>query len=193
MKDEFGRFKFLDPMRGVCYDPATLTAIGMSAGTAGTIGSVASVLGPVLSVASALSEMSAAQAQAKEHERAGIESQVSANRQAQLERRRARQRMSAERAGQIEGGVYSGTALDLELQNYLAAEEDAMMIEYGGLQAGKSAAFRAAQARRSATPLKVFTAAIDGFSQFDPLNLAATGGAGLQGGAGSSMAPLRPA
>ncbi len=140
-----------------------------------------------------MSEISSAQAQAEEHERAGIESQVSANKQAQLERRRYRQRLAAERAGQIESGVYSGTALDLELQNYLAAEEDAMMIEYSGSQAAKSSAFRAAQARRSATPLKLFTAAIDGFRQFDPLNLAADGGAGVQGGVGSSMAPLRPA
>lgn len=192
MKDEFGRFKFLDPMNGVCHDPATLTALGMSAGAAGTVGTVATVLGPVLSIAGAMAEVSAARAQAEEHEREGIESQVAANYQAQLARRHHRQRMASERAGQIEGGVYSGTSLDLELQNYLAAEQDAMMIEYGGVQAGKSAAFRAQQARRSATPLTVFTAAIDGFRQFDPLNLAAGGGAGIQGGPGSTMAPLRP-
>lgn len=177
MKDEFGRFKFLDPMRGVCYDPATLLAMGAGGGAVGTIGTIATTLGPILQIAGAVSEIGAARAQAEEHEREGIESQVSANRQAQLERRRNRQRRASERARQIEGGVYSGTALDLELQNYLTAEQDAAMIEYSGTQAGRSSQFRAQQARKSASPLKIFTAAIDGYRQFDPLNLAPGGGA----------------
>lgn len=177
MKDDFGRFKFLDPMFGACYDPATLMAMGASAGAASTIGAVSSVLGPVLSIAGAMSEMGAAKAQAAEHERAGKESEVSANIQADLQRKKWRQRMAAERGSQIEGGVYSGTALDLETQNFLASEQDALMIEYQGTQSRQSSEFRAAQARRDASPLKVFSTAISAFSDFDPLNLAPGGGA----------------
>lgn len=155
------------------------------------MGAAASVLGPVLSIAGAMSEMSAAREQAAEHERAGKEAEVSANIQADLRRKQWRQRMAAERGSQIEAGVYSGTAIDLEAQNFLAAEQDALMIEYQGSQSRKSSEFRAAQARRDASPLKIFSTAISAFSDFDPLNLSATGGAGVRG-VGSRMAPLRP-
>lgn len=194
MKDEFGRLKFLNPMNGVCRDPATLMALGGSGAAATGLGTAATVLSPILSIAGALSEISAAKEQAAEHEREAVESEVSANRQAAIQRRRDRQRRAAERAGQIESGVYSGTALDLEVQNYLAAEQDAMMIEYQGTQAGKSARFRAAQARRGASPLKVFTAAIQSYNQFDPLNLSAGGGSAVRGVAPTSVPypQLRP-
>lgn len=170
-----------------------MLAMGASAGTATAFGGAAAVLGPVLQVAGALSEMGAAREQAAEHERAGKEAEVSANIQADLQRRRWRQRMAAERGSQIEGGVYSGTAIDLEAQNFLAAEQDALMIEYQGSQSRQSSEFRAAQARRDASPLKIFSTAVSAFSDFDPLNLAEGGGATVRGGVGSRMAPLRPA
>ena len=177
MKDEFGRFRFLNPMAGACYDPVTLTALGMSAGTAATVGAVSSVLGPVLQVAGALSEVSAGRRQAAEEEREGVETQVAKNIEADMLRKKQRQQRARNIAGQLESGVYSGTAVDLDLANTVQMERDALMIEYQGEQGRKSAQFRAAESRKAASPLKVFTAAVDGFSSFDPLNLAPGGGA----------------
>jgi len=182
MMGQFTNLNCADPMRGATFDPVSLLAMGAGGGTLGTIGSIASVMAPVLSVAGAISDVNAGRQQAAEHERAGRESEYAANVQADMERRATRQRMASERAGQIEGGVYSGTALGLEEQNFLAAEHDALMIEYNGTQQRQSSEFRAAQARKSASPLRVFTAAIDGFSNFDPMNLSAGGGASLRGG-----------
>lgn len=172
MRGQFTGLTFLDPMKGVVHDPATLLAMG-----AGGMGGAASVLGPVLSVFGAISEVQAANEQAAEHKREATEARVAGHQEAQQQRKASRQRIARDRAAQIEGGAYSGTALGLESQNVAAMELDALMLEYRGEQAGKAADARAEQAKRSASPLKIFTAAVDGFTNFDPLNLAPGGGA----------------
>lgn len=190
MRHQFTGLNFLDPMNGVVHDPASLMALGMSAGTAGGIGAAASILTPILSIAGAAAEMSAANAQAAEYEREAKEARVAGHYEASAERRRTRQSMAAERGAMIEGGAYSGTSLGLEAQNVAASELDALLLEYRGTQHGRSAEFSAAQARRSASPLKLFTAAVSGFSNFDPLNLAPGGGAIRRGGVSSSPRPM---
>lgn len=152
--------------------------LAMAPGAAATgFGPAASVLGPVLKVAGAFSEMSAGRRQAAEEEREGVETQVAKNIEADMLRKRNKQQRAKDIAGQIEGGSYSGTGLDLDVYNMLQMERDALMVEYQGEQGRKSAQFRAQESRKAASPLKVFTAAVDGFSSFDPLNLAPGGGA----------------
>ena len=145
-------------------------------GAAGALGGGASVLGPVLKVFGAISEVQAANEQAAEHKREATEARVAGHQEAANMRRQHRQRTARDRAAQIEGGAYSGTALSLESQNVAGLEYEALLREYEGEQAGKAADSRATQAKRAASPLKIFTAAVKGFTNFDPLNLAPGGG-----------------
>lgn len=147
-----------------------LLAMGAGAGTAATIGSIATIAAPVLGVMSAISENRAAKEQASEFERQATEERVAANINAEKSRRDARQRQSASRTAMAEGGVLSGTSFGVLDQNAVAQELDALTIEFQGEQRGQSAEFQAAQARKSASPLNVFSAAVEGFSSMDPLN-----------------------
>jgi hypothetical protein len=155
-----------------------LLTLGASSGAIKTIGTIASVAGPVLGVVSAIQGNAAAKEQASEFSRQAREERVTAGIAAERRRRAARVQQSRDRVSLAEGGALSGTSLGLLDQNAVAQELDALTVEYQGEQAGRSADFRAQQARKSASPLNVFSAAIKGFSQIDPLNFAEYGGAG---------------
>lgn len=186
----FDLTKLSNPLNGAVFDPTTLIAL-MGAQTAGTIGSIATIAGPVLQVAGAISAVQAGQAQAAEHERAAIESRVAGSYDAERMRRHSRVRQSRDFASMAEGGAWSGTSLDLFEQNAAALELDALNLEYGAEQRAKGSDFQARQSRTGV--LDVFSTAITGFSNMDPLNLAATGGAGPRGVASSVRPKARPA
>lgn len=179
MKHQFTGLNFLDPMHGVVFDPVTLAAMGSMASTVGTIATIAS---PVMGMAAAAEQNKADRRQAAELERQGIESEVAANVEAAMYRKSSRHRQARDKASQIEAGVYSGTAYGVEEQNMLVDEREALMIEYQGEQQRKGAQFNAAEYRASASPLRVLSAAVSGFSSMDPLNLAYGGGATRRGG-----------
>ncbi len=157
---------------------AGLGGTGAAAGTLGTLGQIATIAGPIVGVASAVAQNKEARAQGAEHTREAREARVHASVEAARQRRESRIRQSADRTAYMESGAYSGTASDVLMSNAAAFELDALTTEYQGEQAGRSADFAAQQARRSASPLRVFSAAIRGVSQIDPLNLAPYGGAG---------------
>jgi len=162
---------FLVLLPGAAYaDPATLALIFGTAGAA-TIGTIATIAGPVLGVMSAITANAAARQQGRELDRQGREERVVAGIEAEQLRRKARQQQSASRTAMAEGGALSGTSLGVLDQNAVAQEMDALMVEYRGEQRGQSADFQAAQARKSASPLNIFTAAVDGFNNMDPLNI----------------------
>lgn len=148
-----------------------LLMAGASAGTAATVGTIATIAAPVLGVMSAISEVGAAKEQTAEFERQATEERVAANINAEKTRRQARQAQSASRTAMAEGGVLSGTSFAVLDQNAVAQELDALTIEFQGEQRGQSAEFQAAQARKSASPLNVFSSAVEGFSSMDPLNI----------------------
>lgn len=162
---------FLVLLPGAAWaDPATL-AVMFGAGGAATIGTVATIAAPVLGVVSAISGNAAARQQGREFDRQARDERVVAGIEAEQARRAARQRQSAARTAMAEGGVLSGTSLGVLDQNAVAQEMDALMIEYRGEQRGQAAEFQAAQARKSASPLNVFSAAVSGFNSMDPLNI----------------------
>ncbi len=148
-----------------------LPLIGMSGGAVSTLSTIASIAAPVLGIAGAVQGNREAKAQEAEFARQSKEERLMASIGAERERRANRQRASAQRTGMIEGGAYSGTAEGVLEQNAVAQELDALTVEYGGEQRGRSAEFQAQQAGRSASPLNVFSAAITGFNQMDPLNI----------------------
>ena len=150
-----------------------LLAIGASAGTVSTIGSIATIASPVLGVMSALSSMSAAKQQKAEHQREATERRVMAGVEAEQARKKARFMQSRDRASMAEAGAMSGTGLDVLDQNAVAQELDALNVEFRGEQAARGADFRASQSKSSV--LNVFSAAVGGFTQMDPLNLTPKG------------------
>lgn len=143
-----------------------------------TLGQIATIASPVLGVASAIQGNKAAKEQAAEYSREARETRVNASIAAERQRRAARVAQSRDRTALAEGGALSGTALGVLDQNAVAQELDALTVAYQGEQQARGADFRAKQARKSASPLNIFTAAVQGFNQIDPLNFAAYGGAG---------------
>jgi len=155
-----------------------LLTLGASAGTVSTLSTIASIAAPVLGIASALGQMGEAKAQSKEFNRQAREERVTAGIRAERMRRQSRLQQSRDRTAMSEGGALAGTGQGVLDQNAVAQELDALTVVYEGEQAGRGAEFRGMQARRSASPLNVFSAAVRGFSQVDPLNLKPYGGAG---------------
>jgi hypothetical protein len=148
-----------------------LVTLGMSATAASTVATVATIAGPVLSTLGAVQQMQEGKAQAAEFSRQAREERVAAGIRAERMRRQARLQQSAERTAMAEGGALSGTAIGVLDQNAVAQEMDALTVSFQGEQAGASADFRSQQARRSASPLNVFSTAVQSFGQMDPLNL----------------------
>lgn len=146
-------------------------ALGASAGTVSTVSTITSIAQPVLGVMSAVSGISEAKAQEAEFERQSKEERLMASIEAERVRREGRQRQSAERVAMLEGGALSGTAEGVLEQNAVAQELDALTVEFRGEQRARAAEFQAEQAGRAASPLNVFGAAIEGFTDFDPLNV----------------------
>lgn len=156
---------------------AILGALGASAGVTSALSAFTTIAAPVLGVASAISGVQAQKQQAAEYTRQAREERVAAGIQAERMRRAARQRQSAARVSMAEGGALSGTAFGVLNQNAVAQEMDALTVIYQGEQAARGAEFNAQQSRALASPLNVFSAAITGFNDMDPLNLAPNGGA----------------
>lgn len=152
--------------------------LGLGAKALTTIGKIVTIAQPIAGIATAVAGAAQARQQANEYKRQGREERVAANLKAERMRRQARLRESRDRVAMLEGGALSGTAPGVLNQNAVAYELDALTVEYQGEQAGRSADFNAKQAKRRAGPLPIFSAAIRGFSQIDPMNLAYNGGAG---------------
>jgi len=148
-----------------------LLAVGVGAKTAATVATVASVAGAVLPAAAAIQEGKEAKQQEAEFSRQATEQRLFASIEAERTRKAGRQRQSAQRAAFIEGGAFSGTAAGVLEQNAVAQELDALTVEFQGEQQARGSEFQAAQAGRAASPLNVFGAAVEGFTQFDPLNV----------------------
>ena len=181
LRHQFTGLGFVNPMRGCVYDPVTLTTLfGVSAGTASTIGTIATVASPVLGVMGALANAQAKQEQKREYEREAAETRIMASVEAERMRRQARQTQSRARTSMAEGGALSGTSFGVLDQNAVAQELDALTVEFQGEQRAKGAEFKASQVKSGF--LDVFSSAVSGFSQMDPLNL--TPGGQFVGGGG---------
>lgn len=148
-----------------------MTALGASASTVSTVASIAEIASPILGVTSAFAGMQEARAQEAEFDRQAKEERIMAGIEAERMRREGRQRQSADRVAMLESGALSGTAVGVLEQNAVAQELDALTVEFRGEQQARAAEFQADQAARAGTPLGVFSAAVDGFSDFDPLNV----------------------
>jgi hypothetical protein len=155
-----------------------LVALGASASTVATVSTITSIAGPVLGIASAVSQVrqgnEQGRAQQAEFNRQAREERVTSGIRAARERREARVRQSRDRLVMLEGGSYSGTAFDLLRQNRTATEMDIQTGMFEGEQRARSAEAQGRAAREASrkSPLRIFSAAIDGFSQMDPLNIA---------------------
>ena len=150
---------------------ALLAGLGAAGGFLSTLSTIATIASPVIGIMGAVAEIGEAKAQEAEFERQAKEERIMASVEAERTRRAARQEQSRSRVSMLEGGALSGTAFGVLEQNAVAQELDALTVEFMGEQRGTAAEFQAAQARRSASPLKIFSAAISGFSQLDPLNI----------------------
>lgn len=148
-----------------------MAMMGASAGTVSTVATVMEIAQPVLGVMGAVAAAGEAKAQTSEFERQATEERLMAGIEAERTRRAARQKQSAERVAMLEGGALSGTAEGVLEQNAVAQELDALTVEFRGEQRAKSAEFQAQQSRRAASPLNIFSAAVEGFSDMDPLNV----------------------
>lgn len=148
-----------------------MLALGASTEAVSTLSTVMTVAQPVVAIGSALAGMQESKAQEAEFKRQAIEERVMSGVEAEKARRAARLRQSAERVAMLEGGALSGTAEGVLEQNAVAQELDALTVEFRGEQRARGAEFQAQQARRAASPLNVFSAAIEGFSDMDPLNV----------------------
>lgn len=146
-----------------------LLTLGAGGGAVGTLAQLSTVASPVLGVMSAVSGLQEGARQSAEYERQAQESRIMAGIEAERLRRVARQEQSRARAAMAEGGVLSGTSLDLLDSNAVARELDALTVEFRGQQEARGAEFQAQQSRGNV--LDVFSSAVRGFSQVDPLNL----------------------
>lgn len=156
---------------------AILPLLGVGAKATALFSTLSTIAGPVLGIASAIKANQEAKAQSAEFTRQAREERVTAGIQAARMRRAARAKQSADRVSMAEGGALSGTGLGVLDQNAVAQELDALTVQYQGEQAGRAADFRAKQAKAGFGALNIFSAAVKGFNDMDPLNLAPNGGA----------------
>ena len=169
---QFTGLGFIENKSRMVFDPATLAMMfGASSGVTSTIATITSVAQPVLGVMGAISGIQEAKAQEAEFERQSKEERLMASIEAERMRREGRQKQSAERVAMLESGAMSGTAEGVLEQNAVAQELDALTVEFRGEQRARAAEFQAEQAGRGASPLNIFSAAVEGFSDFDPLNV----------------------
>jgi hypothetical protein len=146
-----------------------LAVFGAGSGAMAGLSTISTIAGPVLGVMSAVARVAEGNRQAEEYNRQAREERVTASIQAARQRRDARVRQSRDRTLMLEGGALSGTAADVLRQNKVADEMDAMTTIYSGEQRGRSSEARGRASRVS--PLTIFSAAIEGFNQIDPLNI----------------------
>jgi len=148
---------------------AQLVPVFLGGGAMAGLSSVATIAAPIIGIAGGISRFAEGNAQAAEYERQGKEERIMAGIQAAQLRREARQRQSRDRVAMIEGGSFTGTGEGVLFQNAVAQEMDALAVEFQGEQRGRAADFQARQSRGNI--LDVFTSAINGFNQVDPLNI----------------------
>lgn len=151
---------------------ATLVPLlGLGAGATAGLATAATIAGPVLGVMGAVSQIGEARAQEAEFKREAVETRVAANVNAEKMRREARQKQSRDRTAMAEGGALAGTGEGVLDQNAVAQELDALTVEFQGEQRAKGSEFQAQQARKQGSVLNVFSSAVEGFNQMDPLNI----------------------
>ena len=143
--------------------------LGLGAGVAATLSTIATVAGPVLGVMGAIGGLQESAAQSAEFTREATETRVMSGINAGKLRREARQKQSRDRTAMAEGGALAGTGAGVLNQNAVAQELDALTVEFQGEQRAKGADFQAQQAKGSV--LDVFSAAVTGFNDMDPLNI----------------------
>ena len=146
-----------------------LPLLGVGKAAMGGLSTIATIAGPLLGIAGAASRVAEGNRQAGEYNRQAKEERVSASVRAARMRREARLSASRDRVMMLEGGAYSGTAYGVLRQNEASAEVDALTTIYQGEQAALGSEARAQASRVS--PLTIFSAAIEEFSDMDPLNI----------------------
>lgn len=146
-----------------------LLGLGAGSGAMAGLSTIATIASPILGIMSAVAQVQEGKAQEQEYLRQAREERVTASIHAARERRKSRIQQSRDRLTMLEGGALSGTAFDMLRQNATADEMDARTVMFEGENRAKSAEARARASRVS--PLRIFSAAIDGFSRMDPLNI----------------------
>ena len=143
--------------------------LGLSAETTATLSTIATIGGAVIPVLGAVASVAEGKAQSAEFDRQAQEQRVSASVQAARALRDARVRQSRDRVAMLQGGSFSGTAFDVLSSNQAVDELDAATIIFQGEQAARGSEAQAQASKVS--PLKIFSAAVQSFSQVDPLNI----------------------
>lgn len=154
--------------------------MGFITSNAATISTVASVGSAAIGVAGALKgardQAALMEGNAAQMEQAAKDRRVAANIEAERLRRRQRVALSRDAAMMQEAGAASGTSLDLLDQNRVAAELDALTVQYGGETAGQGLEQQAALDRaeipgvKSGGYLTAAGRALSGIGSIDPLN-----------------------
>lgn len=167
MSDLRGQFTMMDyakPMRGVCYDPATLFAAAMTSIKGASLSTILSAGGAAVSAVGAIqggrAQDAAAQYQAAQLEAAGKSEMAVSQRQAEEDRRQSRLMQSRARAV----GAASGGGIDLELAGDIEADGEyrALTSLWEGTEAAKGRRAQASASRFEGTQAKkagVFKAA----------------------------------
>lgn len=146
-----------------------LLALGASGGTLATVGAAAEIAAPVLGIMGSVSSYKAQSDQATAYRQAATRTEVAENLNAARMRRKARVQQSRDRLAMAEAGALSGTAYGVITQNAVERELDALTVEYRGRE--QAAGMRAEAAATEPSVLSIFSSAVSGFSDFDPLNV----------------------
>ena len=112
--------------------------VGFVAAHAGTIATVASIASAGIGAAGAISgarnEKALIEANAAQMEQTAKDRRVAASVEAEKLRRKQRVLLASDRGKMAQAGALSGTSLDLLDQNRVAAELDALTVQYNGDQ-----------------------------------------------------------
>jgi hypothetical protein len=146
-----------------------LLALGAGSGAMATASTIATIAAPVLSIAGAMQKIGEGRQQEAEFKRQATEERVTSSIRAARMRRDARLAQSRNRTAMAESGALSVSGEGVLKQNAVAAELDALTVQYQGEQQARSSEARGRASRVS--PLTVFSAAINSFNQMDPLNV----------------------
>jgi hypothetical protein len=146
-----------------------LVGLGAGGGALSTVSTIATVAAPVLQIAGAIQRVNEGRQQEAEYKRQATEERVTSSIRAARMRRDARLAQSRNRTAMAESGALSVSGEGVLKQNAVAAELDALTVQYQGEQAARSAEARGRASRVS--PLTVFATAVNAFNDVDPLNI----------------------
>jgi hypothetical protein len=147
---------FADPMRGACYDPATLFASALASVKTMSLGTILQVAGAGVSAVGAVKSGNAAQAsaeyQALQLEAAGKTENAVAQREAEEQRRQKEFMLSRARAV----GAASGGGQDIGLMGAIEEEGElrALTALWEGEEAAKGRNMQASAARDEGQQMK---------------------------------------